>query len=392
MSEPVAATPRMGTSPPPGRSVADLRPWTNPAERSFIEIQGVTKRFGAVIAVNQVSLSIYRGEIFGLLGGSGSGKTTLLRVLAGFETPDEGSVVIDGQCLDDRPPYRRPVNMMFQSYALFPHMSVERNVGYGLRMAGQPARVIRERVAEALRLVQLEGYERRRPHQLSGGQKQRVALARALINQPKVLLLDEPLAALDKKLREETRFELVKIQESLGITFIVVTHDQEEAMTLSTRIGVMRDGRIIQIGPPRDVYERPNSRFVADFLGSVNLFPGLVSIGGGRFGVRSEAAGILIRIDPAHDLSPDQKVWVAVRPEKIRLTREPPQDDRNVVEGTVDEVAYMGSQSIYRVNLDTGFRIHAVLANVERTGERDISWDEPVYASWHRSAGMVLTE
>lgn len=256
--------------------VADTKPWEDPSEKPFISIRNVTKKFGAFTAVDNVSLDIYRSELFCLLGGSGCGKSTLLRMLSGFELPTSGSIIIDGQDMANTAPYDRPTNMMFQSYALFPHMNVEKNIAYGLKRDGMAKADVKNRVEEILELVQLGEFAKRKPHQLSGGQRQRVALARSLVKKPKVLLLDEPLGALDKKLREETQFELIKIQENLGVTFVVVTHDQEEAMTLSTRLGVMNAGEIVQVGEPHDVYEYPNSRFVSGFIGSVNIFEGQV--------------------------------------------------------------------------------------------------------------------
>ena len=293
----------------------------------FIRIDKVSKAFGSFKAVETVSLDIAKGEIFALLGGSGCGKTTLLRMLAGFETPTSGRIFIDGQDMTGIPAYERPVNMMFQSYALFPHMTVEANVAYGLKHEKMTAAGRKDRVREMLDLVQLSQFGHRKPHQISGGQRQRVALARALIKQPKLLLLDEPLGALDKKLREETQFELVRIQETLGVTFIVVTHDQDEAMTLATRIGVMSDGEIRQIGEPREIYETPNPRFVADFIGSVNLFEGKV---GARVGdlmqVDTPDLGT-VTAPPVQGVTPGQTVWLAMRPERVWMTREVPPGD-----------------------------------------------------------------
>ncbi|HEX4298602.1 MAG TPA: ABC transporter ATP-binding protein, partial [Devosia sp.] len=304
----------------------DARPWRNPNARPFVKIRHVTKKFGDVAAVNDVSLDIFKGELFCLLGGSGSGKSTLLRMLAGFEELTAGSIEIDGQDMAGVPPYRRPVNMMFQSYALFPHMNVWNNIAYGLKRDHMPGPDIDARVDELLKLVKLDGYEGRRPNQLSGGQRQRVALARALAKKPKLLLLDEPLGALDKKLREETQYELVKIQESTGVTFIVVTHDQEEAMSLSTRIGVMNQGEIAMVGEPTDIYEFPNSRYVAGFIGSVNMFEGVVTEDeDDHVRIRSAEAGCDIYVSHGVDCAPDQILWWAVRPEKIRLTRDRPE-------------------------------------------------------------------
>ena len=379
-------------------AVSDARPWLDPVAVPYVEIDRVTKRFGAFTAVDQVSLDIYKGELFSLLGGSGCGKTTLLRMLAGFETPTSGSIRIDGVDMTDIPPYRRPVNMMFQSYALFPHMTVVANVGFGLRQEGVAKTEINDRVAEMLALVQLTGFEKRKPHQLSGGQRQRVALARSLIKRPKLLLLDEPLGALDRRLREQTQFELVNIQESLGITFVVVTHDQEEAMTLSSRIGVMDAGRIRQVDTPQAIYEFPQSRFVADFIGSVNLFEGRVS---GTHGSQVEvaAANPACRIVAEGDTSlrSGTEVSVALRPEKIRIAKlngeAPPADPANRLVGHVDEIAYLGDISIYHVRLDgTGTRIKVTQPNIGRFAEMPITWEDRVELSWGTESAVVLTQ
>ncbi len=304
---------------------ASAKPWASGSERPFVRIEKVTKKFGDFYAVDDVSLDIWKGELFCLLGGSGCGKSTLLRMLAGFETPTSGRIEIDGQDMTGLPPYERPTNMMFQSYALFPHMSVEKNVAYGLHRDGMKAEEIRDRVADILRLVKLGELAKRRPHQLSGGQRQRVALARSLVKRPKLLLLDEPLGALDKKLREETQFELVKIQETLGVTFIVVTHDQEEAMTLSTRIGVMNAGIIVQIGEPHEIYEHPSNRFVADFVGTVNMFAGRVSEDESDYiSITSPEVGGEIYVGHGVSCVLNQQLWLAVRPEKLRVTPRAP--------------------------------------------------------------------
>jgi len=324
----VAATPK---------SIAD-RPWLDPDAKPQIVIESINKTFGAFTAVDSVNLRIYKGEMFALVGASGCGKTTLLRMLAGFATPSTGRILIEDVDMTRVPPHERPVNMMFQSYALFPHMTVEDNVGYGLRRMTLDKPVKRKRIQEALEMVQLGALAKRRPHQLSGGQRQRVALARALIRRPKVLLLDEPLSALDKKLREQTQFELMNIQSQVGITFVFVTHDQDEAMALSTRIAVMNRGQVVQIGTPSEIYEFPQTRFVADFIGTTNMFEGTVSGGEpGHLIVRSAEAGCDLIVDELGRFGSGQRVWVALRPEKIRLSKQPIADDRVNREETVAE-------------------------------------------------------
>ena len=362
---------------------------------AYVRLSSVTKKFGDFVAVDNVSLDIERGEIFCLLGGSGSGKTTLLRMLAGFETPTSGTILIDGADMSTIPPYERPVNMMFQSYALFPHMSVEKNVGFGLEQEGLGRAEVSRKVAEILELVKMGGFGGRKPHQLSGGQRQRVALARALVKRPKLLLLDEPLAALDKKLREHTQFELINIQQRLGVTFVVVTHDQEEAMTLGTRLGVMNQGRIVQVGTPSGIYESPANRFVADFIGSVNMFEGTVSEEGPE-GIRVECAeiGATVRAERSVTCSRGATVWAAIRPEKITIRRSQPAAaaGENTVRGTVREIAYMGDLSIYLVQLESGKMMRVTLPNTRRGGERPIAREEKVWLSWHGSSPVVLTE
>ena len=373
---------------------ADTRPWRDPAAKPFVRIKNVTKKFGDISAVDEVSLDIYQGELFCLLGGSGSGKSTLLRMLAGFEEPTSGSIEIDGQDMTHVAPYNRPVNMMFQSYALFPHMNVEQNIAYGLKRDHLPKAEIADRVAELLALVKLEGYGSRKPDQLSGGQRQRVALARALAKRPKLLLLDEPLGALDKKLREETQFELVKIQETLGVTFIVVTHDQEEAMTLATRIGVMNYGEIAMIGEPTDIYEFPNSKFVAGFIGSVNMAEGVViEDEPDHVRIRSAELGCDIYVAHGVDCAPDQILWWAIRPEKIAISREAPPADHeaNVTQGVVEDIGYLGDMSVYQVLLDSGKRLRVTQTNSVRGNPDAITWDEKVFLTWGSSAGSVLT-
>jgi putrescine transport system ATP-binding protein len=368
------------------------------AASAYVRIANVTKKFGDFVAVDDVSLDIRRGEIFCLLGGSGSGKTTLLRMLAGFERPSAGTIYIDGVDMSAIPPYERPVNMMFQSYALFPHMSVEKNVAFGLEQEGLGRDAIRRQVGEILDIVKMAGFGARKPHQLSGGQRQRVALARALVKRPKLLLLDEPLAALDKKLREHTQFELLNIQQRLGVTFIVVTHDQEEAMTLGQRLGVMNRGRIVQVGTPSDIYESPTTRFVADFIGSVNMFEGRVCDEGSDC-VRIDCSelGGRVRAERAVSCARGATVWTAIRPEKITISRQPPGAAapgalENAVRGTVREIAYMGDMSIYLVQIDSGKLLRVTLPNVTRGGERPIAREESVWLSWHGSSPVVLTE
>src|SRR5690242_11576298 len=319
-------------------------PWRDPNAEAYVRIENVTKRFGDFTAVSNVSLKIYKGEIFCLLGGSGCGKSTLLRMLAGFERTSSGSIFLDGQNMAEVPPYHRPVNMMFQSYALFPHMTVEKNIAFGLEQEDLTRAEIATRVTDILEIVKLTTFRARKPHQLSGGQRQRVALARSLVKRPKLLLLDEPLGALDKKLREATQFELINIQEQLGVTFIVVTHDQEEAMTLASRIGVMNRGEIVQIGTPTEIYEFPSSTFVADFIGSVNMFEGrLIEDLPERVRIQSDELGGVIFVDHGISAAPGQNVFAAIRPEKINILRAPPADTReNCVRGVVAEIAYMG--------------------------------------------------
>ena len=360
------------------------------ADMPLLRIEGVTKNFGTFRAVDALSLDIRAGEFFALLGPSGCGKTTLLRMLAGFETPDEGRILLDGKDIAQVLPHQRPVNMMFQNYALFPHLSVRDNIAFGLKRAGMARADIAARVAEMIALVKLEGLEKRKPDQLSGGQRQRVALARSLIKRPKLLLLDEPLGALDRKLREHTQFELLSIQEKLGVTFVVVTHDQEEAMTLSSRVGVMNRGEIVQVGTPRQIYEFPASRFVADFIGSVNLFEGqLTEDEQDHVRVKCEELNAPVYVDHGMSAPPLALCWVAVRPEKILLARERPGHADNWAHGTIHDIAYMGDMTVFVVKLDSGRQVRITQANRTRKPEEQFVWDEAVYLSWDASSPVV---
>lgn len=370
----------------------ELQPWQDPKAKPYIHLDGVSKEFAGHVAVDEVSLSIYQGEFFSLLGPSGCGKTTLLRMLAGFEMPSHGKIYIDGVDVTRMPAYDRPVNMMFQSYALFPHMTVEQNIGFGLKQERLSKTEIKQRIQEVLKLVQMERYGSRKPHQLSGGQRQRVALARSLVKRPKLLLLDEPLAALDKRLREQTQFELVNIQEKVGVTFIMVTHDQEEAMTMSTRMGVMDHGRLRQIGTPNEIYEYPHSEYVADFIGSINKFEGLVvEDEADHILVESEEAGGELYVSHSGDAPVGAQVKVAIRPEKIMISPTRPDQKRNVTKGIVRDIGYLGDVSIYHVELGSGKIVLATQPNVVRLAERAVTWDDEVYLFWRAENSIVLT-
>ena len=373
------------------KPVAD-RPWLDPSAKPQIVIDGVVKTYGNVTAVDNVNLQIYKGEMFALVGASGCGKTTLLRMLAGFARQSSGAISIDGVEMSTVPPHERPVNMMFQSYALFPHMSVERNVGYGIKRLPLDAATRQKRIQEALDMVQLGHLAQRKPHQLSGGQRQRVALARALIRRPKVLLLDEPLSALDKKLREKTQFELMDLQYQVGITFIVVTHDQDEAMALATRIAVMDRGKVVQVGTPAEIYEFPQSRFVADFVGTTNLFEGVVaSCAPGLTTVNCGETGCDLLVDDVGRFTPGQRVWVALRPEKIRLSKQPAEASRaNQLRGTVHQLGYLGNRCTYQIKTASGKLITVFSQNERRTSEWSIDWSDEVYVSWNADAAVLL--
>jgi len=365
-------------------------PWTDPDARPYIVFENVTKKFGDFTAVNNLSLSIYEREFFALLGASGCGKSTLLRMLAGFDEPTSGKILLDGQDLRGIPPYRRPVNMMFQSYALFPHMNVEQNIAFGLKQDRMPKDEIAARVADMLKLVKLEPFAKRKPHQLSGGQRQRVALARSVAKRPKVLLLDEPLGALDKKLREETQFELMDLQQDLGLTFVVVTHDQEEAMTMADRIAILDKGEVMQVATPAEVYEAPASRFVAGFVGNINMLEGTASAGD-HGGIRiASGEGISIEADNAGPVEPGSAVWFAIRPEKIKVSSKRP-DSANAIEGEVFDIGYLGDMTVYHVKLDDGRIVKVSALNSARVTEDPLTWGDRAWISFKPDAGVVLT-
>ena len=361
-------------------------------KKVLVKVDRVTKKFDETVAVDDVSLEIHQGEIFALLGGSGSGKSTLLRMLAGFERPTEGRILLDGVDITDMPPYERPINMMFQSYALFPHMTVAQNIAFGLKQDRLPASEIDARVDEMLRLVHMTQYAKRRPHQLSGGQRQRVALARSLAKRPKLLLLDEPMGALDKKLRSQMQLELVQIIERVGVTCVMVTHDQEEAMTMATRIAVMDAGWIQQVGKPDEIYEQPANRFVAEFIGSVNLFDGVLDEDLPEYvTVRTPLFPAPIYV--AHGITgyEGQPVAFALRPEKVMIGKDEPAGDTNKAQGVIEEIAYFGSHSVFHVRLPSGAKVLSNFANSQRWASDGLTWGDTVWVHWRDNDGVVLT-
>ena len=367
-------------------------PWEDPTEKPLIQFKGVTKRFGTFTAIDNIDLDIYAREFFALLGPSGCGKTTLMRMLAGFEAPSEGTILLDGKDIAPVPPNKRATNMMFQSYALFPHLSVFDNVAFGLRREKLPADKIKARTEEMLNLVQLAPFSSRKPHQISGGQRQRVALARSLAKAPKLLLLDEPLGALDKKLRQETQFELMDIQEKTGTTFVIVTHDQEEAMTVASRVAVMDHGKLVQVATPDRIYETPNSTYVADFIGDVNIIEGAATPeGDNRYSIHWSDGTAPIIGTSTDTLEIGTKVYFAIRPEKVAISAEKPTDRANAVPGKVHDIAYLGNISTYHVQLPNGHIVKAQTANTHRIARRNFTWDDPVWLSWTDTAGVVLT-
>ena len=371
----------------------NFAPWNDPDAEPIVDIRGVTKRFGDFTAIDDLSLKIYPREFFAILGPSGCGKTTLMRMLGGFDMPSAGEIYLYGKPLADTPPGKRPVNMMFQSYALFPHLTVWDNIAFGLKREKMPKADIESRVGEMLDLVQLRDFTKRKPHQLSGGQRQRVALARSLAKKPALLLLDEPLGALDKKLREETQFELMGIQESLGTTFVIVTHDQEEAMTVASRIAIMREGRIAQVAPPQEIYEAPASRYVADFIADVNMFEGrLESAGPDRTLLHRGEDGAPLEIDSRPDapVEPGETGWLAVRPERMSIAPSGEGGDVNALNGKVVDIAYLGNTSTYHVELPDGQVVKVQRANRGNRGRIEFTWDDPVTVSFARDAGVLL--
>jgi putrescine transport system ATP-binding protein len=379
------------------KSLGNIRrafaPWSDPSAKPFIAFKNVTKRFGDFTAVNDLSLNIYHREFFALLGASGCGKSTLLRMLAGFEQPTSGEIILDGTDLSGTPPYKRPVNMMFQSYALFPHMTVEKNIAFGLKQDGMPKDEMAERVSQMLKLVKLEQFASRKPNQLSGGQRQRVALARSLAKRPKVLLLDEPLGALDKKLREETQFELMDLQQSLGLTFVVVTHDQEEAMTMADRIAVMSHGKVVQVATPAEIYEAPNCRFVADFIGDVNIFDGKVTTAANGAVEIAVDSGFTVRTASTDAPAIGAALGFAIRPEKLRVTRTAPTNASiNAAKGELWDIGYLGDMTVFHVRLSNGNVVKASSLNAQRSVDDPFTYDQEVWVSFDEDGGVLLKD
>ena len=368
-----------------------VSPWLDSTQKPYIQIENVTKKFGDFTAIDNLTLDIYKNEFFSLLGPSGCGKTTLLRMLAGFEKITNGKILLDGEDISEIPPHLRPINMMFQSYALFPHMTVEKNIAFGLKQDKMPENLINQRVEEMLELVELTDFAKRKPNQLSGGQSQRVALARSLAKRPKLLLLDEPLGALDKRLREQTQFELMDIQEKLKVTFVIVTHDQEEAMTVSSRIGVMDSGNLIQVATPAEIYEAPINKDVADFIGDVNLFKGIYK-GQNEIGTQllSDDSNSIVYATQKVDAAIGNQLWFALRPEKLEISKRLPKNEHNILKGTIEDIAYGGSFSTYHVKLQNGRILKAIRANRERTKEHHLTWGDEVFLQWAPHSAVVL--
>ncbi len=368
-----------------------VSPWLDSTQKPYIQIENVTKKFGDFTAIDNLTLDIYKNEFFSLLGPSGCGKTTLLRMLAGFEKITNGKILLDGEDISEIPPHLRPINMMFQSYALFPHMTVEKNIAFGLKQDKMPENLINQRVEEMLELVELTDFAKRKPNQLSGGQSQRVALARSLAKRPKLLLLDEPLGALDKRLREQTQFELMDIQEKLKVTFVIVTHDQEEAMTVSSRIGVMDSGNLIQVATPAEIYEAPINKDVADFIGDVNLFKGIYK-GQNEIGTQllSDDSNSIVYATQKVDVAIGNQLWFALRPEKLEISKRLPKNEHNILKGTIEDIAYGGSFSTYHVKLQNGTILKAIRANRERTKEHHLTWGDEVFLQWAPHSAVVL--
>ena len=375
----------------PKPAPAPFAPWRDPDAKPLIRFDGVSKRFGDFTAIDDLNLDIYEREFFALLGPSGCGKTTLMRMLAGFEQPSAGRIHLAGKDIAQDPPNKRPVNMMFQSYALFPHLSVWDNIAFGLRREGMAKDHIAARVDDMLRLTRLGKFARRKPHQISGGQRQRVALARSLAKAPKLLLLDEPLGALDKKLRQETQFELMNIQETTGTTFVIVTHDQEEAMTVASRVAVMDEGKLIQVATPAEIYEAPSCVYVADFIGDVNIIPAHATASGPEALSLSWAEGQPpFSAASQMDVGAGRDVFLALRPEKLSISADQPDDLPNAVQGRIEDIAYLGNISTYHVRLPSGQLLRAQATNPRRLSRRPFTWEDSVWLGWSQTAGIVL--